>query len=713
MTLANKETTFLIPHQGRTELLLATVASIQAQTQYDWVEKIIIVTKNQEPIDFPNPDKVEVLFAPQFLTISHQRNMGAKKANSPYLAFLDADIELDPKWLETAHQLLADKPSRVIISAMQASKPNANGLELVRASLSNAHLEQPVKFMTGRNLLLERKAFFEVGGFPEHLQTCEDYFFTEKVSEKGELFYTSQTFYYHLGEDKDYRETFKKERWRSAYNLLSLKGRHIPWAEWPSILLPFWFGLASLVLLWGLLTFNAQTLSMGLLAWLIPVGLYSGRLSRAFPLLSLKSITKFYLVYFAGRMLGTVTGIPKLWFSPTTTAIQTKPNQTTKVLEFICPAGFYGAERWIIALAKGALESERQDIEYHLAVTNETDGQLEVTEHFQALGLPCHDIKLQNRFDLRAITQLAELIKHQNIDVVHTHGYKSDIIGLLAARKAGVPVVCTPHGFENAEDWKLRFYLWLGGLSFRYFDLLCPLSNQLALDLTNQYGVSKEKITTIVNGVDLAEASEVFENTPKAPKEAFIIGYIGQLISRKNLPDMLQAFAKFKAQCPVAKLQLIGDGEDRQALEHQAKTLNIAESVEFLGFKNDRLQWLRQFDVFAMTSSLEGIPRCMMEAMAMEVPLSAFSIPGVDDLIKDGQTGLSCQFGDHQALADLWLKLYQDAALREQLASQAKAYVYSAFSAKRMALDYRQVFQQMTYKDLGNPLNTTRPTEST
>ena len=114
-----------------------------------------------------------------------------------------------------------------------------------------------------------------------------------------------------------------------------------------------------------------------------------------------------------------------------------------KVLQFICSTGFYGAERWILALSKHM----PQDVENHLVVTLEPGTEdLELLKQFSSLG-QTHQIAMRNRFDLGAISKLAELIRRHGIDVIHTHGYKSDILGVLAARKAGIPCVVTPHGF--------------------------------------------------------------------------------------------------------------------------------------------------------------------------------------------------------------------------------------------------------------------------
>jgi glycosyltransferase involved in cell wall biosynthesis len=702
--ITEKRTSFIIPHKGRTEMLEATVASIQAQSHFAWVDEIIIVSMNTEPLTLPNTEKVRVLHLPFSPSISFQRNQGAASANSPFLAFLDADIELSPEWLALCHYQLADREHCIMISAMQACKNPDNPLERVRAALSNAYLDTNLSFLPGRNLLLARDTFTEAGEFPEHLQTCEDYYFTERVSALGELYYTSRTWYHHLGEDTSYQETFHKERWRSAYNLLSLRGRDIPLGEWPSILLPFWFLLAGMTCVFGILSAHLSYLLMGLLAWFFPIGLYSARLylkhDRSIPF---ADIAKFYMAYFPGRMLGTVTGIGRALCPPkvrnhhrktNSAALSNEPTAPLKVLEFICPTGYYGAERWVIALAKGC--QSLPNITCELAVTQETDSPLEVCHHFKALGLTAHELPMRNRFDTTIIKRLARLIEDNGIDVVHTHGYKSDILGLLAARQAGVPAVCTPHGFENAKDWKLKLYLWLGGLTFRHFERVSPLSPQIEQDLKTQYRVPADIIHPILNGVDLSEVAEVRDSTEKVAQEQYVIGYIGQLISRKNVADLLQAFALLVKERPKAELHIIGDGEERESLTALSETLGIKEKVKFLGFRNDRLKCLRQFDVFAMTSTLEGIPRCLMEAMAMEIPMTAFNIPGVDQLIRHEETGLSCTFGDISGLANLWMRLQDDPSLARKLTTRAREVVDTEFSAKRMAEEYAALFEGIT-----------------
>lgn len=304
---------FVIPHMGRPEMLEATVRSILAQTCVEAVASITVVTKNDGDLPLHLSDepaareKLRIIHAPEATSISEQRNRGVSQGRAPLIAFLDADIDLAQDWLEVCSKLLAEKPERVLVSAMQVQSQGAGRVERLRTALSNVSLDQPVQFLPGRNLLVKRPAHEQVGGFPEHLQTCEDYFYTEKLSQLGELYYTSRTRYIHLGEDKSLGQTFTKEIWRSEYNLLSLTGRTVPLREWPSILLPFWMLLGFIIFLAGL---GAKALLItGAVMLIMPASLYSLRLylkpgnDQPLPFLLL-----FYTVYFIARTVGTVKG---------------------------------------------------------------------------------------------------------------------------------------------------------------------------------------------------------------------------------------------------------------------------------------------------------------------------------------------------------------------------------------------------------------------
>jgi|TARA_Y100000033_G_scaffold4454_1_gene3718 glycosyltransferase involved in cell wall biosynthesis len=226
----------------------------------------------------------------------------------------------------------------------------------------------------------------------------------------------------------------------------------------------------------------------------------------------------------------------------------------------------------------------------------------------------------------------------------------------------------------------------------RFADKVVPLSKQLMSDV-EKFNISPDKLEYIQNGVDLSEVEAVRQTKTDKPKEKKTIGFVGQMISRKNIKAILDCFESLYKKRQDIELVLLGDGEDRPSLEAYSKTLASASDIHFLGFRNDRLQLLRDFDLFVMTSTLEGIPRCLMEACAMEIPVSAYDIAGIDQLITHNESGLLAPLHNSKQLEKDWERLLDDKALATSLAQNSKSFVEANFSAKRMADEYLELFE--------------------
>lgn len=353
---------------------------------------------------------------------------------------------------------------------------------------------------------------------------------------------------------------------------------------------------------------------------------------------------------------------------------------------------------WILALAKNL---DASLVRCHLGTSNESpDQNQELYHRFQLLGLPSYQIRMRGRFDVRSIWRLANLIRRQGIDIIHTHGYKSDLLGLMAARLAGVPCLSTPHGFENAPDLKLQMFIRLGCMALRHFDMVAPLSEELWEDM-GRIGVRASKVRLIVNGVDLTEveAERRNDSPPIYPKgREKLIGYVGQIAHRKNIADMIKTFDLLYHEHKEIRLILIGEGPQRSDFEQFARSLPSAGHIDFLGYRTDRLRLVKELDLFCMTSSLEGIPRCMMEAMAMGTPVAAFQIPGIDRLIIPEKTGLMAHFGDIQGLKGCFDRILFDKPFAEELAQNGRAHILGNFSAKRMAEEYSEAYYKLAVR---------------
>ena len=365
-----------------------------------------------------------------------------------------------------------------------------------------------------------------------------------------------------------------------------------------------------------------------------------------------------------------------------------------KVLQLGSPSGLYGAERWILALIKYI--DPQQVVSVVGVIKDDPKQDAKLCQEAKALGFQTIEFEAHGRVNFSTIQQLRRYLVDEKIDILHTHFYKTDIIGLLATRGISCKIISTPHGWSKNIDFKLWCYEMLDRMAFPFMDAVAPLSEDLYQPLKKIPGLDK-KLQLITNGVDLSEvrSSDAIHPDVLASKNSgkFILGYIGQLIPRKGLEVLLKALTNVKNV--DWKLYLVGEGEQREELQNLCQNMGIDDSVHFVGFRQDRLEFLRGFDVFVLPSRLEGIPRCLMEAMAANVPTIASDIPGCNDLVIHGKTGLLFKVDDHADLSSQVEKLANSEKLRKSLNKTACSFVTENYSAEHMAQKYQKCFFEL------------------
>lgn len=302
------QVSFVIPHKGRTELLENTINSIDG-LECELCYEIIVVSKNKNLVlNNTVQSALLIIDAPEDWTISKQRNEGAANAKGRYIAFIDADIALRADWLKVmVTEYECNKFS--VLTSPQKPCVNSSSVEKVRSELQNISIKNEPDTLAGSNLFLSKAVFNQTQGFPEHLTTCEDVFFTASARSILPLAATFNTWHIHLGEDKSLSQLLKKELWRGQANIQSLSGRAIPLSEYPSITAPILvlLGLFSFIVfivlgLW-LLSF------LGLAISIFSVVVYSARLFlKTKGRLNPYHILNFYIFYFIGRAFGIIKG---------------------------------------------------------------------------------------------------------------------------------------------------------------------------------------------------------------------------------------------------------------------------------------------------------------------------------------------------------------------------------------------------------------------
>jgi len=364
-----------------------------------------------------------------------------------------------------------------------------------------------------------------------------------------------------------------------------------------------------------------------------------------------------------------------------------------KVAQLIGSTGVFGAERWILALMNYLDPKEVDSIIINL-VDEYTSKESPIVIEAKKRGLKAVDFYTAGKFNPFSAKRLADWLDENQYNIIHSHGYKSDFVAWLAKKNRGkFSIISTPHGWSKEPDLKLKFYEYLDRKIFKFFDKVCPLSEDIMKSLI-EANIDKKKIKLILNAVDIAEIDKHPVLTDW--NNEVVIGYIGQLIARKNLGLLIKSFSKVIDRLKTSvKLVIVGDGVLRGELSNYTSKLGLEDYVIFTGYRTDRISLLKAFSVFVLPSFLEGIPRCLMEAMAARVPVVASDIEGNRVLVEHKKTGLLFPTNDAQKLSDAIYYILTHKKEAQNMVENARAKIEKDFSARRMAQEYTTVYKEI------------------
>jgi len=253
---------------------------------------------------------------------------------------------------------------------------------------------------------------------------------------------------------------------------------------------------------------------------------------------------------------------------------------------------------------------------------------------------------------------IRELCRSGRPDVVHTHGFRPDVVDGGVARGEGIPVVSTCHGFIDA-NLRGRVYQWLQRRALRSFDAVIAVSNPIA-ERVRKAGVPPQKLHVVPN-VFASSAAPLSRHEARRRldlPDAPVIGWVGRLSAEKG-PDLaLEAFAQLPR--PDARMVMIGHGPDAATLRARAAALGIADRVIWRGIVNDAGRLFTAFDAFFLSSRTEGTPIALLEAIAAGVPVVATRVGGVPDVVA-GSSGVLVESGDVAAMASALTRVLAEA----------------------------------------------------
>ena len=338
------------------------------------------------------------------------------------------------------------------------------------------------------------------------------------------------------------------------------------------------------------------------------------------------------------------------------------------------------------------------------SLESEFAGTPEILTRVPALVRPIHPLK-----DWLALRRLEKILREQKPDIVHTHSGKAGILGRLAARRAGVPVII--HHIHGPSFGPFQGLLanWIFTAAERYAagvttHFVCSAQAMTRLYLAAGIG-RPEMFTRIFSGFPV----EPFANAANDPAlrsqlglapDAFVIGKIARLAPLKGHEDLLAAFQKLLPQFPRARLLLVGDGRLRTQLEARARTLGLADKAVFTGLvpPGEVPRYVGIMDCLAHLSAREALSRALPQALAAGKPVVSYDFDGADEICLDGETGFLVRTGDTATVTQRLLQLANDAPLRERLGRRGQQFVRENFAVEQMVDNLYHLYLKLAAK---------------
>lgn len=320
-------------------------------------------------------------------------------------------------------------------------------------------------------------------------------------------------------------------------------------------------------------------------------------------------------------------------------------------------------------------------------------------------GCVVEHIGRRGRFDLMCARRLAQFFHREGVTFVHAHQYGPLFYTALARlSNLNLPILFQEHGRDH-PDFRRPKRVFANRLLLSRHDYFVAVGDSVREALVQFEGLERNRIEVIYNGIDL------FAHHPHRPSRGivrqelqfadddFVVMQVARLNRLKDHTTAFRAIKEVLYRVPNIRLVLVGDGEERAALELKCRNLGLRTHVDFLGSRSDVPHLLQGADVFLLSSISEGIPLTLIEAMATGLPCVATDVGGTSEVVSNGETGLLAPAGDHHMLASHIAELAADQSLRARLGTAGRTRAETHFSSRRMHARYRALYRHLAGSD--------------
>ena len=365
-------------------------------------------------------------------------------------------------------------------------------------------------------------------------------------------------------------------------------------------------------------------------------------------------------------------------------------NRPIRVLELRSVRGTGGGPEKTIMLGAARTDTSRFIVTV-CYVRDRRDDVFGLDKRATSLGIDYVEVLESHSFDPSIWGALRRLVRERQIDIVHAHDYKTNLLALLLARYEGTIPLSTCHGWTGNTPRERWLYYPADRQLLRWFPRVIAVSGEIR-DVLVRSGARAEAVSVVLNGIDADRFRR--DRTLEAEARArfgidethTVIGAVGRLALQKRFDLLLEAVASVTRRFPALTLVIAGDGELRQDLVVCAERLGLQQQCRFTGHVDDVIGLHHAIDLFVQASDYEGTPNAVLEAMALETPIVATDAGGTAELIEHERHGLITPRGNVAALSTAIERCLEDPCETRKRAAAARARVENEISfARRMS----------------------------
>lgn len=366
-----------------------------------------------------------------------------------------------------------------------------------------------------------------------------------------------------------------------------------------------------------------------------------------------------------------------------------------KVLHLVSSRGLYGAERVIINLTEAM--NRQRFIPQVVLLRNDGYPNLEFIEAFKKTKV--HVIPAKKWIDFKALQRIKQLITDEQFDIIHCHEMKGRLYALLCVYKRKNILITTHHNWIK-NNFVTSLFETFDAFYIRFFSRIIAVSYEVKNMLVKTM-ISSEKIEVIINGIDTDHFKINKDYRVKIRKELSVadniklVGSFGRISCEKGHIYFVKAAIEVLKKYPNTKFLILGNGPQEEEIKKYVLEQEASESIFILDFKGNIKEYYSALDIFVLPSMIEGTPMALIEAMSMGIPVVATKVGGVGKIIIHQKNGLLVPPKDTKELSGAIIRLLNDEEMSRFLSSNASETAASSYSAKRMAMEYSNVYSKM------------------